>query len=72
MTNEIIFYTQIASIVTFIIALFTVYNVLVQTKDAAIQLLKERLIIKDEQIAALKARKPGTLVSILVPVTGDL
>lgn len=65
MTNEIIFYTQIASIVTFIIALFTVYNVLVQAKDAAVQLLKERLIIKDEQIAALKAQTPDTLVSIL-------
>lgn len=74
MTNEVIFYTQIASIVAFILALFTVYNVLVQAKDAAIQLLKERLINKDEQIAALKAQTPDTLVSILndrIKVTQD-
>lgn len=74
MTNEVIFYTQLASIVAFIIALFTVYSVLVQAKDAAIQLLKERLINKDEQIAALKAQTPDTLVSILndrIKVTQD-
>lgn len=74
MTNEVIFFTQLASIVAFIIALFTVYSVLVQAKEAAIQVLKERLINKDEQIAALKAQTPDTLVSILndrIKITQD-
>lgn len=74
MTNEVIFYTQIASIVTFIVALFTIYNVLVQAKEAALQVLRERLIHKDEQIAALRAQTPDTLVSILndrIKVTQD-
>ena len=74
MTNEVIFYTQLASIISFIIALFTVYSVLVQAKEASIQVLKERLINKDEQIAALKAQTPDTLVSILndrIKVTQD-
>lgn len=74
MTNEVIFYTQIASIVAFIVALFTIYNVLVQAKEAALQVLRERLIHKDEQIAALQAQTPDTLVSILndrIKVTQD-
>ena len=74
MTNEVIFYTQIASIVAFIVALFTIYNVLVQAKEAALQVLRERLIHKDEQIAALRAQTPDTLVSILndrITVTQD-
>lgn len=74
MTNEVIFYTQIASIVAFIVALFTIYNVLVQAKEAALQVLRERLIHKDEQIASLRAQTPDALVSILndrIKVTQD-
>lgn len=74
MTNEIIFYTQLSSIVIFIIALFTIYRVLVEQKDGVIQLLKERLVDKDEQIAALKAQTPDALASALndrIKVTQD-
>jgi uncharacterized small protein (DUF1192 family) len=74
MTNEVIFYTQIASIVAFIVALFTIYNVLVQAKEAALQVLRERLIHKDEQIASLRAQTSDALVSILndrIKVTQD-
>lgn len=65
MTTEVIFYTQIVSIIGFIITLFVLYRVLVQQKDAVIQLLKERLIDKDEQIAALKTQTPDALASAL-------
>ncbi|WP_248799037.1 MULTISPECIES: hypothetical protein [unclassified Pseudomonas] len=74
MTNEIIFYTQLASLVGFIGALFAIYRLLVQQKDGVIQLLKERLTDKDDQIAALKAQTPDVLVSALndrIKVTQD-
>jgi len=74
MTTEVIFYTQIVSIIGFIITLFVLYRVLVQQKDAVIQLLKERLIDKDEQIAALKTQTPDALASALnerIKVTQD-
>lgn len=74
MTTEVIFYTQIVSIIGFIITLFVLYRVLVQQKDAVIQLLKERLVNKDEQIAALKTQTPDALASALndrIKVTQD-
>lgn len=40
MTIETIFYTQIASTLAFIVALFVLYRVLVSQKDATIELLK--------------------------------
>ncbi|MEB0091781.1 hypothetical protein QN391_00565 [Pseudomonas sp. CCI1.2] len=65
MTNEVIFYTQVASIVAFIIALFTIYHRLVEQKDGVIQLLKERITEKDEKIADLKAQTPDALAAAL-------
>lgn len=65
MGNDVVFYTQIASNLGFIIALFTIYRLLVQQKDALIQLLKERLIEKDEKIAELKVQTPDALASAL-------
>jgi hypothetical protein len=43
MDNSVIFYTQLASIVVFLMALFGVYRILISQKDATIELLKERL-----------------------------
>ncbi|WP_122669530.1 MULTISPECIES: hypothetical protein [Pseudomonas syringae group] len=74
MPNEVIFYTQIVSILGFIAALFGIYRLLVQQKDGVIQLLKERLVDKDEQITALKAQTPDALASALndrIKVTQD-
>lgn len=65
MPTEVIFYTQVASIVAFITALFVVYRVLVQQKDAVIQLLKERIAEKDEQITNLKSQTPDALATAL-------
>ncbi|MDO7903391.1 hypothetical protein ACE1YR_14275 [Pseudomonas sp. K1(2024)] len=74
MTTEIISMGQAAAIIGFISAVFGLYRILVQKKDAVIQLLKERLAQKDEQIAALQAQTPDTFVSILndrIKVTQD-
>ena len=47
MTNETIFITQLGSIIAFIVALFVLYSVLVNQKDATIQLLKEKIDFVD-------------------------
>lgn len=65
MPTEVILYTQVASIIGFITLLFVLYRVLVQKKDAVIQLLKERIADKDEQIANLKAQTPDALAAAL-------
>lgn len=41
--KSLIFYTQLASIVVFLMALFGVYRILISQKDATIELLKERI-----------------------------
>lgn len=43
MDNAVIFYTQIVSVVVFLLALFGVYRILISQKDATIELLKERV-----------------------------
>lgn len=65
MPTEVIFYTQVTSIIGFITALFVLYRVLVRQKDAVIQLLKERIAEKDEHIAKLKDQSPDTLAAAL-------
>lgn len=65
MTNEVIFYTQIASLVTFVLAVFGVYRLLIHQKDATIQLLKERLEIQSERIQLLERQSPDALAESL-------
>jgi len=43
MKLELIFYTQLASLVVFVSSLFILYRVLVSQKDATIELLKEQI-----------------------------
>ncbi|MCP5304375.1 MAG: hypothetical protein H6953_02920 [Chromatiaceae bacterium] len=43
MTNETLFFTQIASIVAFVGSAFVLYRLLVQNKDATIHLLEKQL-----------------------------
>jgi predicted nuclease with TOPRIM domain len=74
MTIDTVFYTQLASIFGFFSALFILYKVLIQQKDAVIHLLKERLAEKDEKIAELKTQTPDALASALndrIKVTQD-
>ena len=65
MTNDILFYTQLASIVVFLLALFAVYRSLVEQKDSVIQLLKERLADKDAKLEELESQTPDALADAL-------
>jgi len=62
MTNEVIFWTQIATILCFIVTLFVLYRVLVGTKDATIELLKEKISNLEEQLLDAKAARPDALL----------
>jgi hypothetical protein len=65
MSNDTIFYTQVASIVVFVLALFGIYRLLVDQKDSVIQLLKERVADKDVKIQELESQTPDALASAL-------
>ena len=65
MSNQWLFFGQIATIVTFIIALFATYRVLVHTKDATIELLKEGRQELERQLRQAIARGPDILVNSL-------
>jgi flagellar motility protein MotE (MotC chaperone) len=65
MTNEIIFITQIASIISFIVALFVLYHVLVSQKDATIQLLKEKNDYLKEQLSNAQENTPDKIAKKL-------
>ncbi len=54
MTNEIIFYTQIVSILSFVGSLFVLYRVLIKQKDATIELLKEKVSFLKEQLEVVQ------------------
>ena len=61
MLTDLIFYTQIASIVGFIAALFVVYRVLVSQKDSTIELLREKNQVLADQLEHLKSQSPEVL-----------
>jgi flagellar motility protein MotE (MotC chaperone) len=65
MTNKIIFITQIASIISFIVALFVLYRVLVSQKDATIQLLKEKNDYLKEQLSNAQENTPDKIAKKL-------
>ena len=65
MSNEIIFYTQIASIIAFVFALFGIYRSLVSQKDSVIELLREQLKEKERKINELATQTPDVLVKSL-------
>lgn len=62
MKNEVLFYTQILSVISYIGALFYIYRVLVSQKDATIELLKEKNDFLKKQIDGLKENSPDILV----------
>ena len=61
MSNQVIFWTQIASIIAFIGVLFILYRILVDTKDATIQLLKEKTSSLERELADAYASGPDVL-----------
>ena len=65
MTNEIIFYTQIASIIGYVGVVFGLYRLLVSQKDSTIGLLNERIKMRDDQIKELETQTPDALAKAL-------
>jgi DNA repair exonuclease SbcCD ATPase subunit len=65
MSIELIFYTQVASIIGFIVALFVLYRVLVSQKDATIQLLKEKVDFVENKLSHAENQKPDALAKSL-------
>jgi hypothetical protein len=62
MSIETIFYTQIASILAFIVALFVLYRILVQSKDATIEMQKSQISFLDTKIKDLSETSPDILL----------
>ncbi|WP_426993358.1 hypothetical protein [Methylomonas sp. CM2] len=57
--------TQIGSIITYVIALFVLYRVLVEQKDATIQNLKEQINSLKDQLVDARSQSPDVLAQNL-------
>ena len=64
-TTELIFWTQIGSILAFLVTLFVLYRLLVDQKDATIQLQKENIAYLKDQLADAKLQSPDVLAQSL-------
>lgn len=64
-TTETIFWTQITSIIAFVIALFVLYRVLVEQKEATIQVQKENIAYLKDQLTEAKSQLPDVLAQRL-------
>ena len=62
MNIEIIFFTQLASIFGFLVALFVLYRLLVKQKDSTIELLKEKTSYLEMQLSDAQQQRPDLLV----------
>ncbi|GLT23455.1 hypothetical protein GCM10007933_29210 [Zoogloea oryzae] len=65
MTIETIFWTQIASILGFLVTLFVLYRILVEQKEATIQTQKENIAYLKDQLAEAKSQSPDILAQKL-------
>jgi len=65
MSNDIIFYTQISTIIVFIITLFGIYRSLVSQKDGVIELLREQIKQCEAKISELNTQSPDILAKTL-------
>jgi len=65
MSTDIIFYTQIASIITFLAALFIPYKVLIAQKDASIDFLKQEIETLKRKLNDADSQSPDVLVTAL-------
>lgn len=65
MTNEVIPYIQIGSILTFVFVIFRIYRLLVEQRDATIQSLKQRIDDQTEAIRLLELKTPDALAKSL-------
>jgi len=64
-STETFFWTQVASIITFLGTLFVLYRVLVSQKDATIELQKENITYLKDQLADAKSQSPDVLAQSL-------
>ena len=62
MSNETLFFTQVGSILAFLITLFVLYRMLVQQKDGTIEFLKEQVQLLKTQMDTLKCEQPDILI----------
>jgi len=65
MSNTTLFYTQVGSTLVFITALFVLYRLLVEQKEATIQLLKEKNEWLQDQLTIAKDSSPDALLNQL-------
>ncbi|EIN9358118.1 HNH endonuclease [Vibrio vulnificus] len=65
MTLETIFVTQLASIVGFIGTLFVLYRVLVATKNATIESLKQQINFQAQKLVDYENQEPDVLIQVL-------
>lgn len=65
MTIELLFYTQIVSLVGYIVAAFYLYRLLVEQKDAVIQLVQQRNQLLEKRISELESLSPDVLAESL-------
>jgi len=65
MSNNAIFYIQMASLLTYIIASFALYKLLVSSKDATIETLKQRIDQLKEKLESEKDTSPDVLAERL-------
>lgn len=65
MSNEILLFTQIASLVVFLLSLFSVYRTLAAQKDATIQAQKEQIDLLKLQLQQALAQTPDVAVDVL-------
>ena len=62
MTIEAIFYTQIGSVIAFLLTLFVLYRVLVNSKDATIETLRQQIGFLEARVKSLAEKAPDVLL----------
>jgi len=65
MTNQVIFWTQIASVLAYIISVFFLYRLLVKQKDAVIESKNAAIELLKEQLGLAKQSSPDILIERL-------
>lgn len=65
MTVESLFYAQLGSILAFVVSLFVLYRVLVSSKDATIETLRQQISLLEGRNQALADQSPDVLLQRL-------
>jgi len=65
MSIETLFYTQVTSIIAFVVVIFVLYRLLVEQKDATITALKEKSSLLERELEIAKQSSSDTLLDRL-------